>query len=113
MPRFAKRTVRLLREACEKRETEYVEIHAPDFDYEPCRRPDPGDMLYRAGITAAAGFVEQHLYHERVATFYALPDGPLMHRVNPLLIFQRAGLPVPRWVHITTKDRDLLRRYVG
>jgi glutathione synthase/RimK-type ligase-like ATP-grasp enzyme len=39
-------------------------------------------------------------------------DGPFMQKVNPLLVFHRAGLPVPRWVYVTTTDRDVLRRYV-
>jgi hypothetical protein len=104
-------TVRLLREACEKRGVEFVHIQAAEFDYEPCHQASPGDMLYRAGITAAAGFVEQHLYQRGVATFYSLPEGPLIHKVNPLLVLQRAGLPVPRWVYVTTRDRVALRRY--
>jgi len=33
-------------------------------------------------------------------------------RVNPLLAFQRAHLPVPRWVHVTVATRDRLRQYV-
>jgi hypothetical protein len=105
-------TVRLLREACEKRGVEAVEIDARSFDYEPSFRAIPGDLLYRAGITAAAGYVEQHLYQPGVATFYRHPEGPWLQKAHPLLVFQRAGVPVPRWVHITNSDRDLLRRYV-
>lgn len=105
-------TVRLLRESCEQRDIEFVEIDAATFDYEPSRRASPGDMLYCAGTSAAAGFVEEHLYQKGVATFYSSTDGPLTRKANPLLVFQRAGVPVPRWVHVTTGDRGLLRRYV-
>ncbi len=105
-------TVRLLRESCEQREVEFVEIDAITFDYEPSHRAGPGDMLYCAGINTAAGFVEEHLYQQGVATFYSSPDGPLTRKANPLLVFQRAGIPIPRWVHVTTRDRNLLRRYV-
>lgn len=105
-------TLRLLRESCEQRDIEFIEIDAVTFDYEPSRRTSPGDMLYCAGATAAAGFVEEHLYQPGVATFYSAADGPLTRKANPLLILQRAGVPVPRWVHVTTGDRGLLRRYV-
>jgi glutathione synthase/RimK-type ligase-like ATP-grasp enzyme len=36
----------------------------------------------------------------------------LTRKANPLLVLQRAGIPVPRWVHVTNGDRGLLRRYV-
>ncbi len=105
-------TVRLLRESCEQRDIEFVEIDAATFDYEPSRRASPGDMLYCAGTSGAAGFVEEHLYQKGVATFYSSADGPLERKANPLLVLQRAGVPVPHWVHVTTGDRCLLRRYV-
>ncbi len=105
-------TVRLLRESCDQRDIEFVEVDASTFDYEPGRRASRGDMLYCAGTSAAAGFVEEHLYNEGVATFYSSADGPLTRKASPLLVFQRAGIPVPRWVHVTTPDRRLLRHYV-
>jgi len=105
-------TVGLLRESCGQRDIEFVEIDAATFDYEPSRRADPGDMLYCAGTTAAASFVEEHLYQQGVATFYSSPDGPLTRKSNALLALQRAGIPIPRWVHVTAGDRGLLRRFV-
>ncbi|HLJ88986.1 MAG TPA: hypothetical protein VKZ53_19355 [Candidatus Angelobacter sp.] len=105
-------TVRTLHASCEQRDIEFVEIDAITFDYEPSHRVGLGDMLYCAGTTAAAGFVEQHIYQPGVATFYSSSDGPLARKGNPLLVFQRAGVPVPRWVHVTTNDRNLLRRFV-
>ena len=105
-------TVRLLRESCERRDIEFVEIDAASFDYEPVPRASVGDMLYCAGTSAAAGFVEEHLYQEGVATFYSSADGPLTRKSSPLRLFQLAGVPVPRWVNVTTGDRRLLRHYV-
>jgi len=103
-------TGRLLRESCEQRDIEFVEIDAASFDYEPGHRASPGDMLYCAGTSAAASFVEEHLYQPGVATFYL--DGPLNRNGSPLRVFQLAGVPVPRWVHVTTSERSLLRHYV-
>lgn len=105
-------TTQLLRESCERRDVEFVEIDAITFDYEPSHRVCPGDLLYCAGTTTSAGFVEQHLYQQGVAGFYSSPDGPLTRKVNPHLVFQRANVPIPRWVHVTNGDRSLLRRYV-
>jgi hypothetical protein len=105
-------TVRLVHDSCEERAIEFIEVDAAPFDFEPCFRAEPGDMLYCAGVTVAAGFVEQHLYQQGVATFYLSPEGPVVRKFNPLLVLQRAGVPVPRWVHVTTRDRDTLRRYV-
>ena len=47
-----------------------------------------------------------------MATFYSAAEGPLTRKANPLLVFQRAGVPVPRWVHVTNGYRGLLRRFV-
>lgn len=105
-------TVRLLHESCEQRDIEFVEIDAGSFDYEPGHRASPGDMLYCAGTSAAAGFVEEHLYQPGVATFYLGNNGPLNRNGSPLRMFQLAGVPVPRWVHVTSGDRRLLRHYV-
>src|SRR5260370_7651477 len=88
-------TVRLLRESCEQRDIEFVEIDAATFDYEPSRRASPGDMLYCAGTSGAAGFVEEHLYQKGVATFYSSAAGPLERKANPLLPLHHAPLPCP------------------
>jgi hypothetical protein len=89
-------TGQLLRHSCERREIEFVEINAAAFDYEPSHRALPGDMLYCAGTSAAASFVEEHLYQPGVATFYSSPDGPLTRKGTPLVVFQCAGVPIPR-----------------
>jgi hypothetical protein len=106
-------TTRLLREACEHRDVEFVEIDAPEFDYLPERRLPPGAMLYKAGVTSAATFVEQFLYDPGVATFYSQPEGPLMYKSNPTLCFERAGLPTPRSVYVTTRNREVIRSHVA
>ena len=106
-------TTRLLREACEQRDIEFIEINAPEFDYQPERRLAPGAMLYKAAVSAPGAFVEQFLYTPGVATFYSQPDGPLLYRVNPTLCFERAGLPTPRSVYVTTMNRDVIKAHVA
>jgi hypothetical protein len=105
-------TVRLLREACERRDVEYVEIHAPTFDYDPRRQLRPGDLLYRPSVSVAARRVEQFLYAEGVATFYKAAGGPFFECVNPPLLHEREGLPVPPTAYCSTNRRGVLRGYV-
>jgi hypothetical protein len=105
-------TVRLLREACERRGVEYVEVYAPTFDYDPARQLRRGDMLYRPSVSVAARRVEQFLYAEGVATFYADACGPFFECVNPPLLHGREGLPVPPTVFCSTNQRRILRGYV-
>lgn len=105
-------TTRLLREACERRAVEYVEVDAPQFDYDPARRLRAGSLLYRPAVSLAAQRVEQFLYDRRVATFYTEPDGPFFACTNPTMLHERAGLPVPPTLYCSTNRRKLLRGYV-
>ena len=73
---FREETGRLLRESCEQRDIEFVEIDAITFDYESSRCASPGDLLYCAGTTAAAGFVEAHLYQLAWLRSIRLPTAP-------------------------------------
>ena len=106
-------TPRLLREACLQRNVAYIELHAPAFDYDPARRLRRGDLLYCPATSLAARRVEQFLYAEGVATFYADRAGPLFDCVNPTLAYERAGLPIPPTFNCATANRDLLRGFVA
>jgi glutathione synthase/RimK-type ligase-like ATP-grasp enzyme len=56
--------------------------------------------------------VEQALFGPGVATFYAGNDG-IFRSVGPdLVMFERAGIPVPKWCWGTTTNRGLLRKCV-
>src|SRR5689334_16643417 len=105
-------TTRLLREACAGQGVGYVEIDARAFDYAPTRRLAAGDLLYRPAVSQAARQVEQFLYAPGVASFYRRPDGPFVDVTNPPLLFERAGLPIPPTVYVSTGDRALLRQFV-
>ncbi|WP_345532818.1 2OG-Fe(II) oxygenase [Viridibacterium curvum] len=102
-------TVALLRAAAAARGIEFIEYHAPAFDYRPERVLGAGELLYRPAVSLAAQRVEQFLYAPGVASFYAHDAAVLQHCSNPLLAFQRAGLPVPRHFHCHSADRELLR----
>jgi ribosomal protein S6--L-glutamate ligase len=56
--------------------------------------------------------VEQFLYGPGVATFYREPDGIFFSPSAPALIFQRAGLPIPRTYPVYSTARDLLDQWV-
>lgn len=100
-------TTRFLREACHARRIEYVHVDPRGFDFNDQRQLEPGALLFRPAISMAAIRVEQFLYGPGVATFYREPDGIFFSPSAPALIFQRAGLPIPRTypVHSTARHR--------
>jgi RimK-like ATP-grasp domain len=105
-------TTKLLAEACAARDVEMAEVTTAGFLFDPESELAPGDMLYRSAITLAAMRVEQFLFSDRVAAFYDNPEAALGGLPNNPLMFQRAGVPVPRTIPLASGDRDLLRGHV-
>jgi biotin carboxylase len=105
-------TINSLRGACDKREVDFVEIYAPAFLFDPESQLVPGDMLYSPAISAAASRVEQFLFADKVATFYADPRRVLFATSHQRLVFQRSGLPTPRAIPVLSADRNILRAHV-
>lgn len=101
-------TTRLLREACERRGVEYVEVQPVHFDFRPERQLVPGDLLYRPAVSLFAQRVEQFLYAPGVATFYRDPEG--VHYVcnNQPVRLQRVGVPIARSVYATSASHAVL-----
>lgn len=105
-------TVRVLREACLSRNVDFQVIDSSEFDFSTAKPLDPGSMLYRPAVSSLAMRVEQALFGPGVATFYSGDDG-IYRSVGPdLVMFTRAGIPVPKWFWGATTDRARLRRYV-
>ena len=105
-------TTRLLREACAARGIPYVHVDPRRFDYGDERQLQPGELLYRPAVSVAAMRVEQFLYADGVATFYTDADGVFFTPTTSPLLFQRAGLPIPRTFYVPSGDRRLLDSYV-
>jgi len=111
--RVAPITLDLLREACQKRSVEYVQIDAERFDYAEPRLLQAGDLLYRPTSTANALRVEQFLYAPGIATFYSGADDRIFYvPTSQPLHFERAGLPIPPTVFCGSADRELLKAWV-
>ncbi len=105
-------TRRVLREACEARSVAFEVVEARTFDFSSAKPLEPGTMMYRPATSMVAMRVEQALFGAGVATFYTGEDG-VYRSVGPdLVMFQRAGIPVAKWVWGATTDRAMLRRYV-
>lgn len=102
----------LLRRAATERSIEFVEIAAPGFSFDERRLPAAGDLLYRPAVSLAAMRVEQFLYHDRVSTFYGDSGGPWFGPTAGVVLYQRAGLSVPRTFPCATADRGVLRAFV-
>jgi hypothetical protein len=105
-------TPRLLRSACERRGVAFFSVETRDFDYPSARQLGPGDLLYRPAVSMAAMRVEQFLFAPGATTFHRNPRNLFYDCVNPSLLFERAGLPIPRTIYRATRDRALLRRAV-
>lgn len=105
-------TVRFIREACFARGVRFVHLNPNRFDFGPERSLRDGDMIYRPAISTHATRVEQHLWHDKVGSFYRDPDGPLFCNINANRTFARAGVSIPRTYWIQSTDRALLRKWV-
>lgn len=105
-------TRRVLREACEARGIDFEVVESEAFDFSSAKPLEPGNMLYRPAVSTLAMRVEQALFGPGVATFYVGDDG-IYRSVGPdLVMFERAGIPVPKWFWGTTTDRKMLRKIV-
>lgn len=105
-------TTEQLRRACADRDVEFTEVYAPAFLFDPASQLLPGDMLYRAAVSMTSMRVEQFLFTEGVSTFYAHPQGVFFGYTNAPLLFQRAGLPIPRRFPLASPNRELIRRHL-
>lgn len=106
-------TTALLQQACDQREVAYHEVYPATFDFARTQPLQPGDLLFRPSCSPAAIGAEQCLVGPGVATFYPDEDAAFHECTNPLLVFRRAGLPVPPTVPVVTTDRDVLRGHVA
>lgn len=105
-------TVDVLRSACARLGVSFDRVEARGFDFTETRPLGRGDLVYRPAVSLAAIRVEQSLLGPAVASFYRTPEAALYDCLAPTLIFERAGLPIPRTVTLASADRRLLRRYV-
>lgn len=106
-------TTRSLKQASAARGIEYIEVDARSFDYAPERQLAHGDLLYRPAISLVAMRVEQFLWCEDVATFYAQSAGVFFSPITPPLRFERAGLPIPTTVYCSTTNRAVIDKHVA
>jgi hypothetical protein len=104
-------TIRLLARAAQARDVRFVRVDAKRVD--PRHPPlAVGSLLYCPSTSLTAERVEQQLWQPGVRSFHARPEGPFVTTLNPLLAFERAGLPVPRHLPVSDDDRDTLTSYV-
>lgn len=107
-----KETGELLAEACQKRGIEFQSVDSRTFDFDPSRRLQAGDILYRGAVSVPSSRVEHFLYRERVSTFYADADGMYFTVCVPPVVHERFGAPVPETVYVASDNRELLAQLV-
>lgn len=105
-------TTRFLRQACAARGIEYVHVDPRWFDFADEKQLEPGALMYRPAISLQAIRVEQFLFTDGVATFYREPDGIFFNPSSSNLLFQRAGLPIPRTYYVHSTARPQLDQWV-
>jgi glutathione synthase/RimK-type ligase-like ATP-grasp enzyme len=105
-------TTELLAAACAARGVTCVPVDAGRFD--PCEEVElpAGAMLFRPAVSSAAVRVEQALYGDGLATFYADGEALFFDGAAAPLLFARRGLPIPRTITLLHNDRAQLRRAV-
>ncbi|MEZ6008173.1 MAG: hypothetical protein R3F05_10445 [Planctomycetota bacterium] len=102
-----------LERACLVRDVAYECIQARTYDWRTRRRLARGDLLYRPGVSLQATRVEQALYGPGVATFHRTEVSLYGDLPTSWLMLERAGLPVPTTVPLTTDDPEHLEALVG
>ena len=104
--------IKLLAEACERRNVEFVRIDSLEFDYTYIPKLSRSDMLYN--FARGSQTLESLLINEEVTTFYINNPKIIMlrHPGELSMIHEQHGLAAPRTVFHLTSDRNLLKRYV-
>jgi hypothetical protein len=96
-----------LRGAAEARGLVYEEVLGETIDPRVGVLP-PGSVLFRPGVTWAASHAEALLYGPGVSTFNRGDDGPFHAATEPDLLFERAGIPQPRFAWIQANAPEAL-----
>jgi hypothetical protein len=105
-------TPRLLRAACARRHIAYVAVDAAAVDLTRLSPPVAGDVVFRPATSERAIAVEQHLYRPDVGSVFTAPEGPSYACPDPLLLYERSGLPIAKTVPGVSADRQHLRAVV-
>ena len=105
-------SIRILLEACEKRNLDYIVHQSAEFVYEPERKAVPGDLLFRPAISSSAIKVEQYLYQLGVSTYYNDPLGIFYNSNNATFLFEHHNIPIPRTFYLHNTSHDVIDYYV-
>lgn len=101
-----------LKEACEKRSINFININAGrnNLDFVNYPRPSRGDCLYRVTSNDLnAKKVEYFLLDQSIASLYNTLD--VTTRQSSALRLPKCGVPTPKTVPVLTNNRNLLKSY--
>jgi len=112
--RFPKRTFALLKDACEKRNIEFVPLESQKTDFGNLSVLKPGDILYRITTDDKSRILFNHLLTPKVSSFFLdnLKRGFSTHSWNCTITHKIMGLPVIPTIIDLPRDKKILDRYV-
>lgn len=100
----------MLRDVATRHGLDLVLVDAASTDFDPARRPAPGDLLHRFGRSLPALWVERFLRTNGVVTAWRTA---IEHDcLAPASLFDFADLPVPRMSYVAHSDSALLASQV-
>ena len=105
-------SIKILKKACDDRGIKTLVHESPSFVYEPFRKAEPGDLLFRPAISSLAMKVEQYLFQPGVSTFYREPWGIFYSSNNATCLFEHHNVPIPRTFYIHNTSREVIDFYV-
>lgn len=113
--RFPKRTFALLKDACEKRNIEFVSLESEKIDLINLPKLGAGDMLYRVNIDTKSSQVAAQLLGPKVASFFvdSTKGGfSKTHSWGRTITHKMSGLPIIPTIIDLPKGKETLDKYV-
>ncbi len=101
----------LLKQACDARSFEYIEVDVEGFDYSEQLIVDARDILYNTIGFGKSREIEKFFIQRGVNSFFAYSKRPYAV-YSQLHLFAASGIPIPETIFHLTKDRKRLQAYV-
>lgn len=107
---FPQSTLDLIRQACEKKGIEFIQLPPQQFNFVQPPILNPGDILYRSSMGPLARSIERFLIRDDIATFYSTTTRALSD-VDDLFFHRQENISVPKTILGVANNYALLQQY--